>query len=184
MSYKVLPSALKRMRDCRGSQLVEFAFTMPLLIVIAIGITDFGQAYNTKQILTNAAREAARVTVSQPLSNSACTGTTPCSIQAAAEAVRSYLMNAGLNTASCIAPGTPSGSGTLTWTYACNGVSLTVNRGFAYTATGGMVVPSTQVTLAYPYTWTFNNVIGLLVSGQTASLPASITTTFIMQNLV
>ena len=36
---------------------------MPLLLFIAVGIFEFGRAFQTSQVLTNAAREGARVAV-------------------------------------------------------------------------------------------------------------------------
>ncbi len=47
----------------RGTELVEAALTLPLLLVVAVGIFEFGRAYQTWQVLTNAAREGARVAV-------------------------------------------------------------------------------------------------------------------------
>ena len=180
-------SRLKLLRGTRGSQLLEFAFSLPFLVVLAVGVTDFGEAYNLKHILTNAAREAARITVSNPLSNTNCADpvglTNPCSVQAAADAAKQYMLNANLSLASCITPNAPT-AGTLTWTYSCSGITLTINRGYVFTATSGNVVPSTQVTLTYPYTWTFGKLIGLLVPGSTPTLPTNLTTSLIMQNLV
>jgi Flp pilus assembly protein TadG len=166
-----------------GSQLLEFALALPFLLVILIGMIDFGGAYNLKQNLTNAAREGARIAVSNPLTDSTCSDPQPCSIEAAADAVSQYLTNAGLP-ASCISPTAPSSSGTLTWTYSCNGIILTINRGFVFTSTGGTAVQGTQVTLTYPVTWSFNRIIGLLVRGVGATLPSTLTTTVVMQNLV
>jgi Flp pilus assembly protein TadG len=50
-------------RDERGAALLEMAFTLPLLLLISVGILEFGRAFQTWQILTNAAREGARVAV-------------------------------------------------------------------------------------------------------------------------
>jgi Flp pilus assembly protein TadG len=47
----------------RGTELVEAALTMPLLLVVAAGLFEFGRACQTWQVLTNAAREGARVAV-------------------------------------------------------------------------------------------------------------------------
>ena len=174
---------LKRLRTDRGSQLVEFAFSLPFLLVIVIGVSDFGKAYNLKHILTNAAREGARMVVSNPLTNANCTDSTPCSIEVAANAVQQYLTGAGLSAASCIAPNSPTSSGTLTWTYSCSSVTLTINRGYVFTATDGTAVSSTQVTLSYPCTWTFSSVFGLLVKNSSVSLPSSLTTNVVMENL-
>src|SRR5260370_20680101 len=53
-------------RSSSGSQLLEFALVVPLLLAMVIGILDFGQAYNLKQKLTNAAREGARFAIEEP----------------------------------------------------------------------------------------------------------------------
>jgi len=45
----------------RGAELIEMALTLPLLLLVAVSIFEFGRAYQTWQILTNAAREGARV---------------------------------------------------------------------------------------------------------------------------
>ena len=50
-------------RSERGAAMVETALTMPLVLLITVGIFEFGRAYQTWQVLTNAAREAARVAV-------------------------------------------------------------------------------------------------------------------------
>lgn len=53
----------RRLKSERGAALLETALTLPLLLLIAVGIFDFGRAYQTWQVLTNAAREGARVAV-------------------------------------------------------------------------------------------------------------------------
>ena len=52
-----------RLGSERGAALLETALTLPLLLMIAVGIFEFGRAYQTWQVLTNAAREGARVAV-------------------------------------------------------------------------------------------------------------------------
>ena len=178
---------LQRLRGEAGSQLVELALVLPFLIVMVVGIVDFGSAYNQKHILTNAARDAARITVSSPTSNATpncVNASTPCSIQAAADAAKQYLLDAGLNSASCLNSGSATSSGTLTWTFSCNSVTLTINRGLVVTGgPSGTVIQSTQVTLSYPHTWIFGNVMKLLVPGASPVLPSTMRSTVVMQNL-
>jgi Flp pilus assembly protein TadG len=50
-----------RERDERGAALVEFALVLPLLLVVIAGIVDFGFAFQRYEVLTNAAREGARL---------------------------------------------------------------------------------------------------------------------------
>ena len=55
----------KRLRNQRGAALIETAITIPLVLLVSVGIFEFGRAYQTWQVLTNAAREGARIAVLQ-----------------------------------------------------------------------------------------------------------------------
>lgn len=44
----------------RGAAAVEFALILPVLLLLLLGIIEFGAAYNAQILVTNAAREAAR----------------------------------------------------------------------------------------------------------------------------
>jgi Flp pilus assembly protein TadG len=48
-----------RRRNERGAALVELAVALPLLAVILVGTIDFGRAFRTAMIVTNAARAGA-----------------------------------------------------------------------------------------------------------------------------
>ena len=43
--------------------LVESAMVLPILLLVSVSIFEFGRAYQTWQVLTNAAREGARASV-------------------------------------------------------------------------------------------------------------------------
>jgi Flp pilus assembly protein TadG len=60
-------------RDQRGAALLEMAFTLPLLLLISVGIFEFGRAFEVWQVLTNAAREGARVAVLPGISDAMVT---------------------------------------------------------------------------------------------------------------
>jgi Flp pilus assembly protein TadG len=47
----------------RGQALLETALILPLILLVSVSIFEFGRAYQTLQVLTNAAREGARVAV-------------------------------------------------------------------------------------------------------------------------
>ena len=47
----------------RGAELIEMAVAMPLLLLIVMGIVDFGFLFQRYLVLTNAAMEGARVAV-------------------------------------------------------------------------------------------------------------------------
>ena len=50
----------KDLGSSRGQSTVEFALILPIFIVILFGIMEFGRMWETTNILTSAAREAAR----------------------------------------------------------------------------------------------------------------------------
>ena len=43
-----------------GQALTEFALVMPVVLLLLIGIIEFGRAWNVQQVMTDAAREGAR----------------------------------------------------------------------------------------------------------------------------
>lgn len=180
--------SLKRLRqaasETEGSQLLEFAMTLPLLLVFVMGVVQFAGAFNLKQKMANAAREGARIMVSSVLAGSGCTSSAQnCSAQAAAQAVANYMTEAGVDS-SCISPTGLTSTGTETWSYTCkSGISLTINHLYVYTPTGGSPVTGTQVTLTYPYTWFLNDILQPLVPGANISLPKDLTETAVMQNI-
>jgi Flp pilus assembly protein TadG len=47
----------------RGAELVEFAFVFPTLLLVILGIIDFGFLFQRYEVVTNAAREGARVAI-------------------------------------------------------------------------------------------------------------------------
>lgn len=57
------PLNRRRLRDNRGAELLEFALVLPLLLVLVAGIIDFGLMFQVFEVVTNAAREGARIRV-------------------------------------------------------------------------------------------------------------------------
>ena len=80
---------MKRLRNQRGAALLETAITIPLVLAVTVSIFEFGRAYQTWQVLTNAAREGARVAVLTESTDAQITG-----------AVRSYMSSGKLPGAS------------------------------------------------------------------------------------
>ena len=58
-----LRGTARRLGGERGTALLETALTLPLLLLVAVAIFEFGRAFQTWEVLTNAAREGARVAV-------------------------------------------------------------------------------------------------------------------------
>ena len=52
-----------RLTSERGQAMIETALVLPILLLISVGIFEFGRAYQTYQVLTNAAREGARLAI-------------------------------------------------------------------------------------------------------------------------
>jgi Flp pilus assembly protein TadG len=52
---------MRRLRSERGATAVEFALVVPVLLILLIGVIEFGRVYNTQLQLTAAARESVRV---------------------------------------------------------------------------------------------------------------------------
>jgi Flp pilus assembly protein TadG len=86
MSLKSNGHRPRRLRSERGAAIIETALTLPLVLLVCVGIFEFGRAFQTWGVLTNAAREGARVAVL----SSAVTGTVDAR-------VRQYLSIGGLN---------------------------------------------------------------------------------------
>jgi Flp pilus assembly protein TadG len=52
-----------RLNGERGQAMLETAVVLPIVLLVSISIFEFGRAYQVFQIMTNAAREGARVAV-------------------------------------------------------------------------------------------------------------------------
>jgi Flp pilus assembly protein TadG len=120
----------------RGAAAVEFALVLPILVMILLGIVDFGLEINSQAILANAAREGARV--------ASLGGTRADAASAVTTASASLLnVNAGnpVVTITCRKPG-----------------GTTCASGFdTDKASGGTVI----VTVSYVYSWISPAILGL-----------------------
>jgi len=177
--------------DAGGSEIIELAVSLPLLIVFAVGIYDFSAAFILKQKITHITEEAARVAVNQPTSDLSSLSLCPPSICAIRNVVDQALANAGVN--DCGLSGATPTKAALTWTFTasngnCSGLILIINRGVIYGAAlpspfqPGYTIEATSVTLKYPYQWQFGKAISLIAPGASyASGPIQSVAT--MQNL-
>lgn len=53
-------TTITRIAGDRGAAAIEFALVLPVLILLVVGLIEFGRAYNVLISLSNAAREGAR----------------------------------------------------------------------------------------------------------------------------
>lgn len=185
----------RRWRDDRGAQLVEFAVTLPLMMVFVVGIFDFSGAFTLKQELTNAARDAARAAAAEPVTD--LSRTLPVSVNDAFLAAKSYLAANQISDCGIATGASPTG---LTWTFTASGpgcsLKLIINRGYYFPQTGATLpsatcasqavsntqtaVIATCVSIEYGYKWRFGRVASLL--GSATSLPTQITATAVAMN--
>jgi len=178
--------AVSLVKDERGSALLEFAITLPLLVVFVVGIYDFSGAFNQKQKIEQAAQEGAIIAGAQPMSDIATTTADPDSLHPVVTAVFNSLVGSGvLPSGTCNPPGAASGPTGLAWKYTISGcpdyLVITVNRGKGITSVSPAVV-GTVVTVEYPYHWRFNSVIQLLIPGATYAATTQITESATVHN--
>jgi Flp pilus assembly protein TadG len=108
----------KTQENEKGQSLVEFALVVPLLLLLVIGIAEFGRAWMTQNILTGAAREAVRLlAVPPPAGGPAVANTRAIAVLAAA----------GITTATVSVVDAPGSFGPVT---------VTVNYNFPVTIAG------------------------------------------------
>src|ERR1700694_2956891 len=108
------------LNDVQGQAILEFAITLPLLMVFVVGIYDFSGAFNQKQKIAQAAQEGAIIAGSQPMSDiQASTTTGPASLLPVETAIVNSLISTGVVPTSCN-PVTGSG-GNLTFPYTIEG---------------------------------------------------------------
>ncbi len=87
---------MRRRARARGQALVEMALLVPLLLLVVVGLVHLGWALNAHQVITNAAREGARVGTRA--------GATTATMRAV---VLDVCRNAGLDTAEVAVEATP-----------------------------------------------------------------------------
>jgi len=68
MANLMVSGMRKRRQQARfqGQTLVEFALVLPVMILIILGVVEYGRAYYTASLLQNAAREGARYGILHP----------------------------------------------------------------------------------------------------------------------
>lgn len=200
------PSA-KRRFDWRredAAQLVEFAVSLPLLVVFVVGIFDFSGAFTLKQKLTNVARDAARVAAADPITDLGMTSGIPLSVSDAFYVIHNYMLANNIN--DCGLKVT-DGALTLireTWQFSAGspgspcGIIITINRGYYFPlpvtstpppltcrpvppAGGGQTqIVGTCITIQYSYPWRFGQAASLL--GRNTPLPSMITAQAVVPN--
>jgi len=171
LRFRILqPGTVSLLREAHGAALLEFAITLPLLVVFVVGIFDFSGAFNQKQKIEQAAQEGAIIAGAQPMSDIASGNGNPDSLQPVVTAVFNSMVASGVvPQGTCAPPVTPTHPGSnLKWTYTISGcpddLVIVINRGWVSSSRPPVAV-GTMVTVTYPYHWRFNSVIQLLFPG-------------------
>jgi Flp pilus assembly protein TadG len=141
-----------------GSEVIELALALPILLLVVAGIMDFGFLFERYEVVTNAAREGARMAV---LPGYSCDNTLTSDV---GSRVQAYLQSSGLTdtpTVTCCNPSTPAIA-------ACPATATSV------TTPSGLTVQLATVTVTYPSAFLFVGPIAALIGG---SGPAAATLT-------
>ena len=148
---------MNRTRSEKGAELLEAAITIPILLLISVGIFEFGRAYQTSEVLINAAREGARIAVLD--------GTSDDDIR---NRVNQYLRDGGV-----LKQNPPE-------TVESRGGSIPINRVVALTASS----TASQVQVDLPFSFIMlNPVIRLITpSSTTGKAPITLTANAVMRN--
>jgi Flp pilus assembly protein TadG len=141
-----MAALIKRLRaSAEGAELIEMAIVTPLLLLLILGIVDFGFLFQRYVVLTNAAAEGARV-ASLP-------GYTPADVTAR---VAAYAANGGINPADgpvntvTVAVALPGPGGAGAW-------------------------PGSQVTVTHIYNLQYLGAVAALVGGNNITLTSRAT---------
>ncbi len=139
-----------------GAALIESAITIPIILLISVGVFEFGRAYQTWQVLTNAAREGTRVSIISGKSDEQVT-----------TAVRNYLAMGGLSNAQSTS------------------VVIKLERSVTIASPSDPTVTfdASRITVDYPYDFmVLNGVIRLITPDSTTGEPITMRAVAVMRN--
>jgi TadE-like protein len=152
-SAKKVRRQRERLKSERGQAILETALTLPLILLVSISILEFGRCYQTIQIMTNAAREGARVAI-VPL-------TTDEDIETR---VTDYLESGNLAVGDDV------------------GIGVDIDREIDIAA-GGASATGSRITVTYPFSFmVLNPIANLVVKGSLLGSPIELSATAQMRN--
>lgn len=129
--------------DDKGSELIELAIALPLLLIVIAGIIDFGFLFERYEVVTNAAREGARMAVLGTGYTCIAVDNTIPMTSDVGKRVQDYLQSSGL---------------TDTPTVNCNNTTT-------QTLPSGLTVTLATVTVKYPSSFLFIGSFAGLIGG-------------------
>jgi len=154
-----LGPGMKIIRETGGSEIAEAALVLPLAFMVLLGIYWFGLAFNTYATINSAAREGARIAVTQTCAT--CGNAAPAASTVASTVTQtmqaSRVATAVCGTGNCISKYSPSlnfcGSGTTSTNCDSSNNNITVCTGVKLSpaASPGPPVCGVSVSFQYPY---------------------------------
>lgn len=127
---------MKSHHDERGAAAVEFALLAPVLVLMVMGIAEFGRAYHVQATISQAAREGVRV---MALNNDPAGAIVATQAAAAAVDPDLTLTNITVTPSSCVSSGAaPAVNATVTVTFPFTFISNLFGTGLTLTGTGVM----------------------------------------------
>jgi Flp pilus assembly protein TadG len=144
------------MRSERGAVLVEMAMVMPILTVLFLGVIQFGLVLREHQIVQNAAREGARLSMLPQYQCANDSSTNNATLTAVGNDVVQYLgqenitvtLGSWTTTPGSICPSATGGTATLSGTGISNG-SITIDQNDTLTLSDGTLIGASKVTVTY-----------------------------------
>ena len=160
MTNLVKTMVWNRLRRCRsGAALVEFALVAPMLVLLALGVFEFGRIVQSYHAIDKGVRDAARY-LGRGFATCDNNGNGSFTNGTQAKNLALY--------------GNTDGSGSVVLGFWSDPNTITINVGCVATSTnwispnGGTYIPSVTVTATVPYTgFGFINYLGLQSSGFT-----------------
>jgi Flp pilus assembly protein TadG len=144
---------VRRARREDGAALIEAAFTLPIMLLVCIGILEFGRAYQAWQVVTNASREGARIAVLPEYPNTSVTAR-----------VKTYLANGGLEAAKV------------------NATNVVITE-TTVPINGAITAPAARVRVEFPFEFmVLQPVARLVVANSTAGGAFTMVATTVMRN--
>jgi Flp pilus assembly protein TadG len=152
--------------DQSGASAVEFALVMPLLVVMLMGIIDFGRVWNRQQVITDAAREGARWAVVKDDADKQATVTA---------VIQDRLTAAGM-----------SWNGTVAYAASCDEWTApapsSTEPGVAGCGWGGAMGSEARVVITAPYPFSLIGPVLSLLGGTGEINAVVLSTNFVMRN--
>ncbi|HVC75935.1 MAG TPA: TadE/TadG family type IV pilus assembly protein [Candidatus Micrarchaeaceae archaeon] len=171
-----------RRQHLHGQSLVEVAISLPVLLLLALGVTDIGRAFYYREAVTNSARQALRIAVSpaqHATADAVCAGaggpsavTVTTSLGSSGGSIASIVNLASLESSS---NGTAAGSvisgGTISVTFHCLAGAVITNA----TSNGAGPLDPGSDAVTVSVTYRLNVITPLLWPLTGTSFPITVT---------